>query len=260
MHKYLPSRCAHNRYLCWFDAQPARVDLTSRAGPGQLRLRTGRRQSSRNIPPEFKVATALPSKAAGVHELACPVSMHAALMNVTGTYHSLPLPLPLPLTCLTCSRGVHYRRAILSPLSLNHLSYNRSSLALHRALTLLSLGHPVSPTTTWTTLTTPAHLSTLAPSLEPRLSHPLCLPFPHCNRTASASASSLGPRTSHRERPPPTHRTHGQNLCRQGSRGAMATSPTTTPTQPARGAPRVDFVTDEDLEKDWKPNGRRPQS
>lgn len=40
----------------------------------------------------------------------------------------------------------------------------------------------------------------------------------------------------------------------------MATSPTTSPTQPARGAPRVDFVTDEDLEKDWKPNGRRPQS
>lgn len=40
----------------------------------------------------------------------------------------------------------------------------------------------------------------------------------------------------------------------------MATSPTATPTQPARGAPKVDFVTDEELEKDWKPNGRRPQS
>ncbi|CAN8104260.1 unnamed protein product [Discula destructiva] len=40
----------------------------------------------------------------------------------------------------------------------------------------------------------------------------------------------------------------------------MASSPSTTPTQPARGARKVDFMSDEELEKDWKPNARRPQS
>ncbi|KAF3765741.1 hypothetical protein M406DRAFT_356037 [Cryphonectria parasitica EP155] len=40
----------------------------------------------------------------------------------------------------------------------------------------------------------------------------------------------------------------------------MASSPTNTPVQPAKGAPKVDFMSDEELEKDWKPNARRPQS
>lgn len=40
----------------------------------------------------------------------------------------------------------------------------------------------------------------------------------------------------------------------------MASSPSAAPSAPARGAPKVDFMSDEDLEKDWKPNARRPQS
>ncbi|PSR80076.1 hypothetical protein BD289DRAFT_485222 [Coniella lustricola] len=40
----------------------------------------------------------------------------------------------------------------------------------------------------------------------------------------------------------------------------MASSPTQTPAQPAKGAPQLDFMSDEQLEKDWKPNARRPQS
>lgn len=40
----------------------------------------------------------------------------------------------------------------------------------------------------------------------------------------------------------------------------MATSPTTTPTNANMPPPSVDFRSDEDIDRDWKPSGRRPQS